>query len=121
MPTQTALNSEEIMERLLRICPQATIAMRPKFPSGPYKWCVSTPLLVYGGIETGGYGGVFVHDESGATPEETLQNTWKGVLSMAENKNIALVRLNCPRDVNIPGDEPQVWVRWNFEKDDWEE
>jgi hypothetical protein len=64
-------------------------------------------------------GGYCPPDGDGSTPEEAAQNLWKEITGLYA-PDFFLVRYNCKSDVPIPGDEPQVWVRWNSAKDDWE-
>ncbi len=105
------LSSEEIMERLCRLCRLGTSVMcRTTFPSGPSKWYVSMQGV-----------GVPAHtmDMSGSTPEEAIKNTWQ--LIADPDKPLTLVRYFCKPDESVPGDGPQVWVRWNHVQDDWED
>ena len=115
---------DEIMDRLSRICYKRDVGVkvRPDFSSGPGKWHVYLSRVFTGSIESGGsFSGITVDCNSGATPEAAIRNVWQAVLSLEKSEKIAIVRLNCPSNVPIPGDEPQVWVRWNSGLDDWED
>lgn len=121
---QKQLTVDEIMDRLSRICfkSRCYVSTRPDFPSGPSKWHVILSGVVVGGIHRGGFSSSITTDcDSGATPEDAIRNVWNGVLKLAKNEELALVRFNCPANVPIPGEDPQVWVRWNSELDDWED
>ena len=54
-------------------------------------------------------------------PEEAIRNARASILSIEKETDTALMRYNCASDVPIPGEEPQVWVRWNSKLDDWED
>lgn len=115
-----ALVIEKIMERLGRITKCASVQTRDKFRPGPSKWYVSLDSIMKGSISSGAYC-TPLRDGCGSTPEEAILNTWKEVIRLSEDKQVALVRLNCRSDVPIPGKDPQVWVRWNSSRDDWED
>ncbi len=111
MSTQTPLTVVEIMERLGRLCRLGTsIHCRPTFPI-----CSSTWYVNMSGVQ------VPIHtiDMSGASPQEAVLNTWNRITGLPNS--FPLVRYFCKPDESIPGKGPQVWVRWNSEKDDWED
>lgn len=56
----------------------------------------------------------------GSTPEEAIRKTWETVTS-EKNQNFPFVRYFCKGNESVPGNGPQVWVRWSKEKDDWED
>lgn len=107
------------MERLGRIG-KVSIKERPGFPEGPHKWYVSMEKIVGAEISMGG-SCIFPFIGNGCTPHEAAQNAWKDVLELAQSKENALMRFNCASSSPIPGEEPQVWVRWNENIDDWED
>lgn len=116
-----SLTINEIMDRLSRICGNqgCGVKIRPNFPPGPKKWYVELDNVVVAFI-SGGYRNSITADcDSGETPEKAILNVWNGILALACNQNRALMRYNCPDNGPIPGKEPQVWVRWNEELDDW--
>jgi len=118
------LTIDEIMDRLSRICYKrdCCVRTRPDFLPGPMKWYVSLSNIVVGNIEAGGAcSSITQNCDSGSNPEEAIRNVWQGVLNLAKSNKVALMRFNCPSDVPVPGDEPQVWIRWNVELDDWED
>jgi len=108
---------EEIMERLMRLDTHGTsIRMRDTFPPGPNRWYVGMSKVVRSGF-SGGFGGFF---GNGSTPEEAVQDLWKQIVGVQEPDRFFL-RFNCKPHENIPGNDPQVWVRWNDERDEWED
>lgn len=115
------LTIEGIMDRLSRICrhQKCCVTVRPKFPSGPGKWYVSLSGVDVAFMRGGSTSCITADCDSGATPEDAIRNVWNGVLALANNQTCALRRYNCPSNVPLPGDEPQVWVRWNSQLDDW--
>lgn len=111
MPTMIMLSVEEIMERLARLCRLGTsIHCRTTFPSGPSKWYVAM---------TGVHVPIHTTDMSGASPQDAVLHTWNRINNLPDS--CPLVRYFCKPDESIPGKGPQVWVRWNSEKDDWED
>jgi hypothetical protein len=105
------LSTDDIMDRLARLSRLGTSVMcRPTFPSGPKKWYVSMS-----GVDVP----VHTGDMSGATPQEAIHNTWKNVAN--SDRRLVLRRYFCKSDESIPGNGPQVWVRWNPDNDDWED
>jgi hypothetical protein len=109
---------EEIMERLMRLDrPGTSIKMRDSFPPGPSRWYISQSVYLTG--FRGGYGPLGVY-QSGSSPEETAEKYWAEITGV-QDPNSFLCRITCKSDVNIPGETPQVWVRWNKERDDWED
>lgn len=104
------LTPEEIMERFGRLSRLGTSVMcRTTFPSGQSKWYVSMD-----GVQIP----VHTMDMSGPTPEEAIINAWRAITD--PQKTLTLIRYFCKRkDEPIPGNGPQVWVRWNHETDDW--
>jgi hypothetical protein len=57
---------------------------------------------------------------NGKTPEEAIRRTWEYVTS-EKARGFPFVRYFCKPDESVPGTGPQVWVRWNEKKDDWED
>lgn len=108
---------EQIMERLMRLDRNTSIGMRDSFPPGPNRWYISQSVYLTG--FTGGYCTPGVH-QSGSSPEEAAEKYWAQITSVQESDRF-LCRITCKPDVNIPGDTPQVWVRWNQAIDDWED
>ena len=108
---------EEIMERLMRLDMRGTsVRMRDSFPPGPSRWYVSMDKVLRSGF-SGGCGSFF---GNGSTPELAAQNLWEQIVECQQTDSFFL-RHNCKPNENVPGDGPQVWVRWNDEKDDWED
>ncbi len=111
---------ELILERLLRLDKEASVRLRPTFKSGPMRWYVYMGSVVMGGLTSGGFCSVDPHECSGSTPQKALLNTWNEVLRQSRGQGFFL-RFDCnPKDI-IPGNRPQVWVRWSEKKDDWED
>jgi hypothetical protein len=108
---------EEIMERLMRLCRRTSINMRDSFPPGPNRWYISQSVHVT--AFTGGYASFGAH-QSGSSPEEAAEKYWAEITGV-QSPDFFLCRTTCKPDVNIPGDTPQVWVRWNHTIDDWED
>lgn len=105
------LTPAEIMERLERLCRLGTSIMcRPLFPISSERWYVSMS-----GVNVP----VHCKDISGPTPEEAIINTWNEISD--PKKSLTLIRYFCKSDEPVPGNGPQVWVRWNQELDDWED
>lgn len=118
------LTTDEMMDRMARISDRqgCGVRVRPDLPPGPGKWYVHLGKVVAGSIETGGlYSSIALNCDSGVTPEDAIRNTWQAILALEKSEKIAIVRYNCPSDVPIPGNDPQVWVNWNSEIDDWED
>jgi hypothetical protein len=116
------LTIDEIMDRLSRICHKRDcgVRIRPDFPTGPAKWYVYLSNVVTASIYAGGFCSSITNDcDSGATPEDAIRNVWKAILKLEKNTQTALMRCNCAPNVPMPGEEPQVWVRWNSAIDDW--
>lgn len=108
---------EWVLTRLLRLSREACPRLRAGFPPGPSRWYVdSGPVTV-----TGPSGGGFCPWGNGATPEEALRAVWEFILQNLASPERFLLIYSCPPNVPIPGDGPQVWVRWNAERDDWED
>lgn len=100
---------EEVMERLTRVCRLGTSVMcRTTFPAGPGKWYVNMK-----GVREPTH----TMDISGSTPQNAIINAWRALTE----KSPTLVRYFCKSDEPIPGNGPQVWVRWNHKLDDWED
>lgn len=57
--------------------------------------------------------------ENGSTPEQALERMWDTVIRRSGNPEVFFLKYSCPPNVSIPGDDPQVWVRWSAERDDW--
>lgn len=108
---------EKIMERLMRLDRRTLIGMRDSFPPGPNRWFISQSVYLTG--FNGGYCPLGVH-QSGSSPEEAAKKYWDQITSVQDPGRF-LCRITCKSDVNIPGNTPQVWVRWNQTMDDWED
>jgi len=124
MQVAKTLSTEEMMDRMARICRRRNCSLRtrPDFPSGPSKWYVVLSGVDVSFPNTGGsISSITGNCDSGSTPEEAVRNVWQGILALENDKECALRRYNCPDNVPIPGEDPQVWVRWNSQKDDWED
>jgi len=107
--SSAVLSIDEIMDRLSRLCRMGTsLRCRSRFPSGSAKWYVSMM-----GVRVPGTCDCY----SGSTPEEAIRKTWDTV----SNQKFTYIRYFCKPDESVPGDGPQVWVRWSQEKDDWED
>lgn len=110
--TKVVLSIDEIMDRLSRICRMGTsLQCRSTFPSGPAKWYVSMSGVRCPHL---------LNCYDGSTPEEAIHNTWDTVTA-EDNQKFPFVRYFCKPKESIPGNGPQVWVRWSKEKDDWED
>jgi hypothetical protein len=102
---------EDIMERLSRLNRLHTsIHMRVNFPSGPKKWYVNMGFV---------YCFCMLDGFDGSSPEAAIRNAWKTVSD--PNRRPVFMRFFSKPDEPIPGNGPQVWVRWSNEKDDWED
>ena len=109
---------EEIMEILMRLDRHGTcIRMRDlSFPASK-RWYVSVGMVTTSSLSGGGYCPPW---GEGTTPYEAAQNMWTEITGHHDPDSF-FIRFNCKLDVPIPGDDPQVWVRWSSEKDDWED
>lgn len=107
---------EAILERLMRLDPKACVRMRPTYQR-PARWYVFLGSVVAASRVLGQW--TYTFFENGCTPEEALENTWAAILKMSATADGCFLRYRCTGDVPIPGDEPQVWVRWSEEADDW--
>ena len=108
---------EQIMERLMRLDKWACVRMRDSFPPGPSRWYVSPGRVQV----TSAGGGGYAPGRSGDSPESAIIGTWEEIMAIADNPDAFFLRFNCQNNVPIPGDDPQVWVRWNRDKDNWED
>ncbi len=103
------LSIDEIMERLGRLSRLGTaLHCRTTFPPGQSKWYV-----VMRGVENH----VHTKDMSGSTPEAAIRATWQA-LALRDDPPIQ-IRYFCEPKESIPGDGPQVWVKWSQDADDW--
>lgn len=103
------LTIEEIMERLCRLSRLDTgIHCRNTFPAGPSKWYVDMR-----GVSCP----VHTIEMSGESPDAAIQATWK-VLALPKCPP-TLIRYFCAPNESVPGNGPQVWVKWDQEADDW--
>jgi len=111
---------EGIMERLSWICARrdCSVKVRPNAYYGSNKWFVFLSCVVVSSVRGGG---LRSFHKDGATPEEAIQNTWQSILALTSDPDYALMRFNCRPNVSIPGEEPQVWVRWNGDLSNWED
>jgi hypothetical protein len=117
--TKSMSRLEEIMERLMRLDRRGTrISMRDSFPPGPNRWYITQSVYITG-FKYGGFYPLSV-SQSGSSPEEAAEKYWKEITNV-QDSNRFLCRITCKSDVPIPGDTPQIWVRWNQAKDDWED
>lgn len=103
------LTIDQIMERLQRLSRLHTVLKtRANFPSGGSKWYVHIGFV---------YCFCSIEGFDGSTPEEAIRNTWATVTSTKHP--LICMRYFCKPDEKIPGNGPQVWVKWDSEKDDW--
>ncbi|MFA5838543.1 MAG: hypothetical protein WC849_01200 [Candidatus Paceibacterota bacterium] len=110
------MHYEEIMERLNRLS-TASINMRDGFSVfSDSRWYASMDNVTCSGKS----GGSSSFCGNGYTPESAVQNLWEEVLKNEKRDGLFLRKHSCPNNVNIPGNDPQIWVRWNSKKDDWE-
>jgi hypothetical protein len=91
--------------------------MRDSFPPGPDRWLISQSVYITG--PNGGYCPLGVHN-SGSSPEEAAEKYWAQITSV-QGPDSFLCRITCKPDVFIPGNTPQVWVRWDQTIDDWKD
>lgn len=108
---------EWILTRLMRLDRRACPRLRAAFCPGPSRWYVDCGRIVLAGPQ-GGFCSLF---GNGETPQVALLDTWKKILENLRIHGWFLLIYACPPNVSIPGDDPQVWVRWNAELDDWED
>jgi hypothetical protein len=66
-------------------------------------------------------GGCDAPGADGDSPTNAILNTWKQIMELSKSEEKFFLRYNCPSNVPIPGNDPQVWVRWNAATDDWED
>jgi hypothetical protein len=107
--------AEQVMERLMRLDRRACVRMRDTFPPGPSRWYVWSGHIQV----TGATGGGYAPGESGDSPESAIIRTWGQIMAITDDPGTFFLRFNCQDNVPIPGDDPQVWVRWDEETDDW--
>ena len=115
--TLTYKSSEIIMERLLRLDPNASVRMRPNFLPGPMRWYLSMGKVVLSSFQ-GGFSSFF---GNGSTPEEAILDTWSKIINIKWGTDRFFLKYNCKGNEIIPDDAPQVWVRWSTKKQDWED
>ena len=108
---------EQIMEYLMRLDIKTSIRMRDSFPPGPRRWYISQSVYLSG--FTGGYC-LLGNYGSGSSPKEAIEKYWDEIIKLRQEDRF-LCRITCKPDVNIPGDSPQVWVRWNHVINNWED
>ena len=113
----TTLSLEEIMTRITALHRSAAIHFRPKYPA-MITWSADPGPVVMGSLSAGGWCSFF---GNGTTPEGAVRNLWDQVLlESAEPSRFFLIFNSLPNE-KIPGDEPQVWVRWNSRNNEWED
>ena len=109
---------DEIMERLMRLDRHGTsIRMRDSFPPGPNRWYVRMDNVMTTPLEDGGY---YMEEGNGSSPEDAAQDLWDEVTG-PHTSEFFFVRCDRKPGEDVPGSAPQVWVRWDDEKDDWKD
>lgn len=106
---------EAILERLMRLDPRTCMRMRPTHQR-PNRWYVDIGSVAVSLLSSSAWAGFF---ENGSTPEEALERTWAAIIGRSAESSLFFLKYHCPSNVPIPGDDPQVWVRWSEERDDW--
>jgi hypothetical protein len=118
MSAQNDLSADEIiLSRLMRLDKHACVMMRPGFPRDG-RWYVSLGQVVVASLEGRAFS-TLVHGYSGETPQAALLNTWSEVVKESSRPGVFFLRYNCLPTENIPGNGPQVWVRWSQDHQDW--
>jgi hypothetical protein len=118
MSTQTDFTADElILARLMRLDKRACVMMRPEFPRGG-RWYVSLGKVIAASLEGRGFS-TLVDGYSGETPQAALLNAWSEVIEASSRQGIFFLRHNCLPTESIPGNDPQVWVRWSQDHQDW--
>lgn len=112
--------ADDIMSHLQHLSKDACVRTRPGFHHGSSKWYVDIPRIVVTSLNHPSFSN-FVNDSNGATPQEAIINTWNFILKISLDPNRFLMFYYCPPNVPIPGNDPQVWVRWSEVKCDWED
>ena len=109
---------ETILSRLMRLDQRACVRMRhPNFPKRA-RWYVDAGALVEKSILSSAYITLGAY-WSGRTPEEALLNAWDDVVQTSIDPSRFFMRYTCGAEVNIPGNSPQVWVRWSVSAERW--
>ena len=108
---------EEILTRLMLLDVRAAVRLRPKFPLGRGdRWYVDFGRVTHASLYARGFGGPWAN---GATPEEALDEAWKDILRISRRPESFLLIYTCASNVNIPGPDPQTWVRWDEKAETW--
>ena len=107
-----------LLERIMRLDKRACIRIRRDFSSDSQRrWYLDMGSVVICSPTVGGWCSI---TNGGATPEEAILDAWKLILTNSTQDRFFL-RYHCEPSENVPGNGPQVWVRWSQEKDDWED
>ena len=118
----SSLTIDEIMRRFNRVCPRPpNIRFRHTLHhNDDRRWYVELPGVVWAFAE-----GAFltlVHGFEGPTPDDALTNAWTKLMETQIEQPLNFLMLyTCPSNVPIPGNTPQAWVRWNIEREEWED
>ena len=122
MPDELLDDAEKVMTQLAKIDRGVSVCFRPEFPAGDVRrWYLYLPHL-FSGSELDREYGPLVSGFERFYAEKAVVNGWCCLCSMfRDSKHALLVRVTCPRDVSVPGNTPQAWIRWNCDKNNWED
>lgn len=114
------MHFEEKMERMRRLHKYTSILMRNKaFKGSDGRWYIHIPNTFSSSLSHGSYGVATPVHTSGYTPESAINLAWDEITKFGNDDDRFICITNCPEGVSIPGDGPQVWVKWDSQIDDW--
>ena len=109
---------EDTLTLIMQLKTGVCVCMRPTFPSGSSsRWYVDLGSVVLSTLDSSSF--VSGTDSNGATPEDAIENTWSAILRLSKTPNWFFLIFDCAPNDSIPGDGPQVWVRWSEEENRW--